>query len=433
MAKALTPITIANLRARPARYEVSDGGCVGLRVVVFSSRKKSFIVRYRFRGLQRKLTLGPCLVERGVAEPAAAPETATPLSLLAARELATKALRQAKAGDDPAAAKRRKREEQLAAESDTLRAISEEYLRREGPRLRTLSQRRADLELLDKPLGRLPVDQIRRGQYTRVLDHIADNNGPVRADRVLSALKTLLSWHAERSDYVSVLGRGGRRTSTRERARSRVLSDTELRRVWLAAEQDKTPFGAFARFVLLTATRRGESAGLRRSELSDGGRTWIIPAARYKSKHDTLIPLSKAAQRIVAAQPVLAGDYVFTAGGSRPLGDFANRKAAFDAACGVSGWTIHDLRRTSRTLLSRAKVKTKTEEGKVVDVPVNPDIAERCLGHALVGMRQRYDCHEYQDEKAHAFEALAAEIERIVHPLPPVVADIEAERRKRRR
>src|SRR5258707_14399674 len=124
MAK-LTPIAIANLRARAKRYEVSDHGCHGLRVVVFPTRKKSFIVRYRFRGLQRKLTLGPCLVERGVAEPAAAPETATPLSLLAARELATKALRQAKAGDDPAAAKRRKREEQLAAESDTLRAISE--------------------------------------------------------------------------------------------------------------------------------------------------------------------------------------------------------------------------------------------------------------------------------------------------------------------
>ena len=72
-----------------------------------------------------------------------------------------------------------------------------------------------------------------------------------------------------------------------------------------AAEQDKGPFGPFVRFVLLTATRRGEAAGLRRSELSDGGTVWTIPAARYKSGKDTLIPLSAAAQKIIAAKPVL--------------------------------------------------------------------------------------------------------------------------------
>ena len=59
MAQPLTPIAIANLKARGQRYEVSDPGCAGLRVVVFPSRRKRFILRYRFRGLQRKLTLGP--------------------------------------------------------------------------------------------------------------------------------------------------------------------------------------------------------------------------------------------------------------------------------------------------------------------------------------------------------------------------------------
>jgi integrase len=422
MAKPLTAITIAALRARPTRYEVSDGGCVGLRVVVFPSKKKSFIVRYRYRGVQRKLTLGPCLVERGVIEPANTPETATPLSLLAARELATKALRQAKAGSDPAAAKQRQRQEQLAAESDTLRSVADEYLRREGPRLRTLNQRRSDLMLLcASALGRLPLAEIKRGQFTRVLDHIADNNGPVRADRVLSALKTTLAWHAERSDYVSVLGRGGRRTSTRERARSRVLSDDELRAVVKTAEAEQrkgNPFGGFVLFVLHTATRRSESAGLHRSsELSDHGATWIIPGARYKSGKDVLIPLSKAAQRIVAAQPVLAGDYVFTADGSRPLGGFDDRKKEFDEACGVENWRLHDLRRTSRTLLSRAGI--------------TPDIAERCLGHAITGVRGTYDRHEYETEKRHAFEALAQTISNIVRGPEPKVADMAAERERR--
>jgi integrase len=420
MAKALTPITVANLRARAQRYEVSDGGCAGLRVVVFPSKKKSFVLRYRFRGLQRKLTLGPCLVERGVAEPANAPETGTPLSLLAARELATKALREARSGTDPAAAKQRRKQEQLAAESDTLQAIAEEFLRREGPRLRTLSQRRSDLELLYRPLGRLPIDQIRRGQYVRALDHIADHRGPVRADRTLAAVKALLNWHAARSDYVSVLGRGGRRTSIRERARTKTLSDDELRRVWLAAERDnKGPFGPFVRFLLLTCTRRSEAGGLRRSELSEGGTLWTIPAARYKSGRDVVIPLSKAAQKIVAAQPVLAGDYVFSADGSRPLGKFDVRKKELDAASGVDGYVLHDLRRTSRTILSRAGVAA--------------DIAEMCLGHAMVGVRGTYDRHAYENEKRRALELLAQTIERVVRPPEPKVADMAVERRKRRR
>jgi hypothetical protein len=52
LAKPLTPIAIANLRARRGRYEVPDGGCQGLRVVIFPSRKKSFVLRFRFRGKQ---------------------------------------------------------------------------------------------------------------------------------------------------------------------------------------------------------------------------------------------------------------------------------------------------------------------------------------------------------------------------------------------
>jgi integrase len=228
---------------------------------------------------------------------------------------------------------------------------------------------------------------------------------------VLTALKRLLSWHSERSDFVSPLGRGGRRTSIADRARTRILSNDELRAVWTAAEKDGTPFGPFARFTLLTATRRGESAGLRRTELSDGGATWVIPAARYKNNRDTLIPLSEAAQAIITAQPTL-GDYVFSTNGTQSLRSFAERKAAFDELCGVTGWTIHDLRRTSRTLLSRAGISA--------------DIAERALGHALVGVRGTYDRHAYEAEKRHAFEALAALIERIVHPPADVVVPISA-------
>jgi integrase len=417
MSKVLTAIGVRNLRPRAERYEVGDAGCRGLRVVVFPSGCKSYITRFRFRGLSRKLTLGSVLSDSSVAEPNVEPQLDTPLSLQAARELCTKALRQAKGGADPTAGKRQRHAARRAAEADTLQAVAEEFLRRAGAKLRTLGQRASDLGLFYGALGRLPVDQIRRGQYTRVLDRIADERGPVRADRALAALKRLLSWHAERSDFISPLGRGGRRVSPKDLARSNVLSDDELRRIWTTAETYPSPFGAYLRFTLLTATRRGESAGLRRSELSDDGRTWIIPGARYKSGRDTLIPLSKAAQKIVAAQPVLGGDCVFSADGTRALGGFDQRKRDFDKVSGVNNYRLHDLRRTARTLLSRAGIPT--------------DIAERVLGHSMSAIRQTYDRHEYEAEKRRAFEALATQIERIVRGPEAKVADM-AEARKRR-
>jgi hypothetical protein len=47
---------------------------------------------------------------------------------------------------------------------------------------------------------------------------------------------------------------------------------------------------------------------------------------------------------------------------------------------------------------------------------VNADIAERCLGHVIGGVRGIYDRHEYFEEKAQAFNALAAQIDRIINP-----------------
>jgi integrase len=65
-------------------------------------------------------------------------------------------------------------------------------------------------------------------------------------------------------------------------------------------------------------------------------------------------------------------------------------------------WTIHDLRRTAKTLMARAGVR--------------PDISERVLGHVIAGVEGVYDRHSYAVEKRHALEALAALVGRIVSP-----------------
>src|SRR5215471_1595621 len=143
---------------------------------------------------------------------------------------------------------------------------------------------------------------------------------------------------------------------------------------------------------------------MRWAELN-GDRTWIIPAARYKTNLDHVIPLSEFSLSVL---PERNGEFAFSKNGREAIGGYGRHKQAIDEANGVSGWVIHDLRRTARSLLSRAGV--------------HADHAERCLGHVIGGVRGVYDRYEYLDEKARAFEALATQVERIVDPQPNVVA-----------
>ncbi len=232
------------------------------------------------------------------------------------------------------------------------------------------------------------------------------------AQLVLAFLSRVMNWHAGRNDdFKSPIVRGMGRVKSSEQARDRVLSDDELRVIWRAAENMPGPFGRCVRFLVLTATRRNEATDMRRDEVSNGD--WIIPAERMKGKREHVVPLSPAAKAIIDGMPKL-GPYAFTNDGRRPIRGFTKRKAMFDAAVltelrkqdpeaePLPRWTLHDLRRTARSLMSRAGINT--------------DIAERCLAHVMGGVRGVYDRYAYHDEKARAFEALAALIERIVNP-----------------
>jgi integrase len=239
-----------------------------------------------------------------------------------------------------------------------------------------------------------------------MLDKIEDEHGPVMADQVLAYVRRIMNWHASRSDdFRSPIVRGMSRTRPRELARERILNDDELRAVWKRAEAFPGPFGYMLRFLLLTAARRNEAAHMVDTELSNGD--WIIPGVRYKNKLDHVIPLSQAARELLAQVPRIKGvKYMFTTG-STAIGGFSKFKEGFDKECNATGWTIHDLRRTARSLMSR--------------VGVDADIAERCLGHVIPGVRGIYDRHAYYDEKRRAFEMLAAQIDRILNPQDNVI------------
>jgi integrase len=299
-------------------------------------------------------------------------------------------------GDDPLEARQQKE----AETRETLQSVCNDYLERGGKELRTKEWRRQIFERLVYPeLGGKSIDLIKRSDIVRLLDKIEDENGSTMADRTLAIVRKVFNWHASRSDdFRSPIVRGMARTKPKERARERTLADDELRLVWKTAVASTGPFGAFIRFILLTGARRAEAAEMTRQELD--GAIWTLPAARNKTKTDLVRPLSKQALEILSEG---AGGFVFsTDGGNTPISGFSKFKLAFDKACGVPDWSIHDLRRTARTLMSRAGINT--------------DVAERCLGHVIGGVRGVYDRHRYIDEMASAYQALASLLDRIVTP-----------------
>jgi integrase len=71
------------------------------------------------------------------------------------------------------------------------------------------------------------------------------------------------------------------------------LNDDELALLWRAAGDLGAPYGGFVLTLLLTAQRRDEVAGMRRSELK-GRNLWTIPSARTKNGVETRAPASPA-------------------------------------------------------------------------------------------------------------------------------------------
>ena len=348
-------------------------------------RRGTWVCRYEYAGIQRKLTIG----STALLEPDEA------------RKLAKKAMAYKDwFGEDPQV----KKADERAKARVTLRYIATQYLRaKEREDLRPKSLREAQWYLLKafRPLHSLPVHQISRRDIAVVLNDLAENS-PAAASQARAYLSALFVWAigeglVESNPVAGTNNPGG----TRE-ARDRVLTNDELTQIWKACADDDA--GRIVKLLILTGQRREEIGGMAWPEFDRDNGTWTLPASRSKNKQDHLVPLSRKALDILSCLPPIGklDGFVFTHTGRRAYRNFAADKAKLQALSGTAGWTLHDLRRTARTLMTRAGVSA--------------DHAELALGHVLGGVRGVYDRHCYREEKRRAFEALANLIERITNP-----------------
>jgi integrase len=297
------------------------------------------------------------------------------------------------------------------------------YCRKEKA-LRSADQYASTFRRLVAPdIGDLPVlgeGRLRRSHVVDMLDEIEDESGPVMADRTLAYVRKAFNWFAARNeDFTNPIVKGLREAGSN--SRDRTLNDQELRDLWAALGIVKDVPDCYPRFVkalLLTTTRRNEAALMHTSELE--GDDWTIPADRYKTKLDHMVPLSAVARELIGEKPEGANGnswFVFSSThGAKGFSGFSKAKRELDKAIAqvrtkagrdpMPHWVLHDLRRTGRSLMSRAGVPS--------------DHAERCLGHVIGGVRGVYDRYAYRDEKRAAFDALAVLVSRILNPVANV-------------
>jgi integrase len=376
--KTFTDTTIANLQRRPKRYIVADPEQRGHYVRVMRQGAHVFVCVARSPfGRQIWATIG----------------TTSDFSVDEAREKARAAIRRIRRGEAPFPAPK--------VAPDSVSSVCEAWLERVARKqgYRTVAEKERVIKKHIAPYfkGRAFVD-IRRSDVTALLDHIEDKHGAFTADYTLSVLRTVATWVSKRDDgYTPPFVRGMARVSAQARARKRILDDAELRAVWAAAD-DAGAYGALVKLLLLTAQRRGAVLNMRWSSLLAGG-VWNVPQEERAKGVGGELKLPEMALDIVCALPRLIGnDFVFIQRGM----NLERLKFRLDEASGVSGFTLHDLRRTARSLMSRANVR--------------PDIAERVLGHAIGGVACVYDRHAYASEKADALARLAALIASVIHP-----------------
>jgi integrase len=330
---------------------------------------RSWLFQYRFGGRTRRLVIGQApAVKAG-----------------RAREIAAELHAKVKLGHDPATEKRIR----IERAAHTFGALVEKYLAGQQSEMRPRSYRQVvrHLERHSSQLHPLPADAIDRQTIAARLNSIAAESGAVTANRVRATLSAMFTWGMKEG---LVLANPVIATNRRaEKARDRVLTNTELSIVWRALKTDD--YDAIVKLLILTGQRMGEIAGLQWSEVDLDRGVISLPAERTKNGRPHEVPLGKAARSLLAARSRSNGREFVFGEGAGPFSGLSRRKEALDKEIAIPAWVHHDLRRSVATGMA--------------ELGIQPHIIEAVLNHVSGhkgGIAGIYNRAQYGPEKVQA-------------------------------
>jgi integrase len=154
--------------------------------------------------------------------------------------------------------------------------------------------------------------------------------------------------------------------------------------------------------LALTGQRREEVAGLTSEELDLERRIWTIPKSRTKNAKAHVVHLSDQSLAVLKRADQ-KGPLVFSRPGTKPFQEFSRAKSLLDKVSGVTGWRLHDLRRSCVSGMAR--------------LGVAPHVADKILNHqsgTISGVAAVYQRHEFLLERQAALDLWGAHIGQIL-------------------
>jgi len=336
-------------------------------------------------------------------------------TLAEAKILHREALTILKSGKDPADEKQKAKI--AVCDSSTVEGLIEEYLEKWARPNKRSAQ--ADERCLYKDVkpywGKLKANEITRRDVVLMLDRIKERGAPIAANRTLACVRRMFNFGIER-DIINTNPCLVVKAVAKENRCDRVLSEDEIKILWLALEQETNydnPLHVIhmspetkllLKLQLATAQRKGEVVAAEWSEFDLSVGWWTIPAEKAKNNHTHRISLSSLAIEILNDIKKLNGDSRFLFPAKRKdthitgsSVDHAVRRCTFN---GMQAWTPHDLRRTAASLMT--------------SLAVSRLVVSKILNHSESGnVTSIYDRYGYENEIRHALEIWAQKLKEI--------------------
>jgi integrase len=381
----LTKCVIDALPTLPKDNIYWDAGLPGFGVKVTPKGRKVFVALYRTGGAGsrlRKYTIGPY----------------GRVTLAMARGQAQKIFAARLDGRDPAAEKKEAKRRLVA---DRMNDLVEAYIVDRVSRLR--SGKKLENRLRRNVLSLWGDKSIHEIKRRDVLDLVIglSARGTSVGRRTLKDLKTFFGWCVGRG-VIDFSPAQGIPNPGQQNHRDRVLDDSELADIFLAARTMPMPYSGIVQVLALTGQRLQEVTQMAWAEIDTRTRTWCLPSSRTKNGKAHLVHLSDPVWTIVERMP-RTHPIVFPTSGKRHLQSFTKAKRELDRLAGVSGWWLHDLRRTVVSGMAR--------------LGVPPHVADKILNHqgeTISGVAAVYQRHEFLDERKDALERWGDHVSKIV-------------------
>ena len=387
----LTDVQIRNWMKAGNPTAKADGD--GLTFTLSAKGTAAWVLRYRFGGKARELTLGRY------------PD----ITLAKARELTAEARVHIQQGRDVAREKQKATIERAAAK--TLRELAADYMSKAFPHLaaNTIKQRRHHIEGVILPkLGSLPAREVMTADVVAMVEAVGKKSVNV-AELVFTAVSEIfkhgLARHVVTANPcagISVSAICGKPEPKRQRLK---LTEDELRVILPALPGIGAENALAVKIQLATCVRLGELAKAEWAHVDFDRAEWFVPDQNSKTGRGFTIPLTPAVVGwFRELEPFACGSrFVLPARQVRRTrnhgGEVHFEQRAMNAMlhklCEKLGdkvrrFTPHDLRSTARSHLAA--------------LGVNILVAERCLNHSLGGLIAIYDQHDYTTERRAALE-----------------------------